>query len=98
MISTASKLRPAFFYMTDLRFDAGASNPYATPPAQWLINMQIQWARRDDPARIAQDSPTQARPTGLTASDAGMEWWDGSLKRRIVWDGTQWADMAGGAV
>lgn len=98
VLKAASKLRPAFFYMTDLRFDAGASNPYATPPAQWLIDMQIQWARRADPARIVQDSPTQARPTGLTASDAGMEWWDDSLKRRIVWTGTQWTDMAGGAV
>ena len=41
----SNKYRPAFFYMTDLTFDNGASNPYASPPSQWLTDMQVQWAR-----------------------------------------------------
>ena len=61
VLKAASKLRPAFFYMTDLRFDAGASNPYATPPAQWLIDLQIQWARREDSNTITSISAAPVR-------------------------------------
>lgn len=45
VFDTASRLRPGFLYVTDLRFDAGASNPYAKPPSQWLLDAQVGWAR-----------------------------------------------------
>lgn len=39
------KYRPAFVYLTDLRFDNGATNPYAKPASDWLWQLQVEWAR-----------------------------------------------------
>lgn len=89
--AASKKYLPGFLYLTDLRFDAGKSNPYAAPPAEWLMDIQVQWARHQDPARIQQRSPMQPRPSGLRAADAGLQWWDDSTKRVVVWSGTEWA-------
>lgn len=41
-----TKYHPSFVYLTDLQFNNGANNPYASPPSQWLIDLQAKWCRR----------------------------------------------------
>ena len=43
---------------------------------------------------IATKGTTQQRPT-LTSTDDGFEYYDTTLKKYIVWNGTEWTNMDG---
>lgn len=40
---------------------------------------------------------TQQRPT-LTSQDEGFQYYDTTLKKYVVWDGTKWVDMGSGGI
>lgn len=46
--AASTKYRPAFLYLTDLRFNNNTENPYAAPPSKWLRDLQISWARHQN--------------------------------------------------
>lgn len=48
----------------------------------------------DDNYPIRTNGPTSQRPT-LVSTDEGFEYYDTSLKKKILWNGTEWTNMDG---
>ena len=48
-------------------------------------------------ANLAHRGTTEQRPTP-TASDEGFEYYDSTLKKKILWNGTKWVNIDGTAL